>query len=84
MLVSQRFVDLLVLRRPEALIILAYYGVALHTCNLWIIGDTGKDIVNAVNNYLAPRWDSWLRWPCESVGIKYENTLNRTARSPAH
>jgi hypothetical protein len=82
LLVSQRFIDLLVLRRPVALIILAYYGVILHTCNVWIAGDSGKNIVYAVNRYLGPRWHSWLRWPCESVGIRYENTLDGPAQTP--
>ncbi|KAI8631900.1 hypothetical protein F5Y19DRAFT_378619 [Xylariaceae sp. FL1651] len=71
LLVSEKIVDLVILRRPVALIILAYYGVTLDFCrDLWIVGQTGKHIVRAVTKYLGPDWISWLHWPCEVVGIQ--------------
>ncbi|KAI1288862.1 hypothetical protein F5Y03DRAFT_73664 [Xylaria venustula] len=66
-----KFVDLLVLRRPVALIILAYYGVTLDMCrDLWMVGQAGRQIVHAVSVYLGSKWASSLRLPCEAVGIE--------------
>ncbi|KAI3320170.1 hypothetical protein HD806DRAFT_249396 [Xylariaceae sp. AK1471] len=71
LLAPEKIVDLLVLRRPVALIIFAYYGVTLHFCrDLWIVGQAGKHVVHAVNKYLGASWAPWLRWPCEAVGIQ--------------
>ncbi|GAP91865.2 putative C6 finger domain protein [Rosellinia necatrix] len=71
LLISEKMVDLLVLRRPEALIILAYYGATLDICrDLWMVGRAGKQLVHAVSSYLDSSWVMWLRWPCEMVGIE--------------
>ncbi|KAI0424513.1 hypothetical protein F5Y09DRAFT_138504 [Xylaria sp. FL1042] len=71
LLIHDKLVDLLVLRRPVALIILAYYGATLDLCGgLWMVGQTGKQIVNAVNMLLGPEWASLLRWPCDVVNVK--------------
>ncbi|KAI1748419.1 hypothetical protein F4782DRAFT_357350 [Xylaria castorea] len=72
LLISEKMIDLLVLRRPVALIILAYYGITLDFCcrDMWMVGQVGKHIVHAVNMQLGSRWASWLRWPCEAVGIE--------------
>ncbi|RYC58400.1 hypothetical protein CHU98_g7809 [Xylaria longipes] len=37
LLISEKMIDLLVLRRPAALIILAYYGVTLDFCGMWMV-----------------------------------------------
>ncbi|KAI0444339.1 hypothetical protein F4803DRAFT_263482 [Xylaria telfairii] len=70
LLISEKVIDLLVLRRPVALIILAYYGVTLEFCHVWMVGQVGKHVVHAVNRHLGSSWDSWLRWPCEAIGIE--------------
>ncbi|KAI1352465.1 hypothetical protein F5Y01DRAFT_95488 [Xylaria sp. FL0043] len=70
LLIHDKLVDLLVLRRPAAMIILAYYGVALNLCgDLWIVGQAGKHIVHAVKTYIDSKWTSLLQWPCNAVGI---------------
>ncbi|KAI0817024.1 hypothetical protein GGR55DRAFT_161 [Xylaria sp. FL0064] len=70
LLIHDKLVDLLVLRRSAAMIILAYYGVALNLCgDLWIVGQAGKHIVHAVKTYLDSKWTSLLQWPCNAVGI---------------
>ncbi|KAI0967255.1 hypothetical protein F4678DRAFT_475457 [Xylaria arbuscula] len=72
-----KFVDLLVLRRPVALIILAYYGVTLDMCrDLWMVGQAGRQIVHAVHVYLGSKWASSLRLPCEAVGIELSQLDN--------
>ncbi|KAI0910879.1 hypothetical protein F4823DRAFT_623968 [Ustulina deusta] len=71
LLVDEKLVDLLVLRRPVALIIFAYYGVILDLCrDLWMVGQAGKQIIHAVNAYLGSNWASLLRWPCDAVSIE--------------
>ncbi|KAI1418819.1 hypothetical protein F5Y12DRAFT_796922 [Xylaria sp. FL1777] len=71
LLVHEKLVDLLVLRRPVALVILAYYGVALDICrDLWMVGQAGRQIVHAVNMFLGPKWAPLLRWPCDVVSNK--------------
>ncbi|TGJ83621.1 hypothetical protein E0Z10_g5150 [Xylaria hypoxylon] len=60
LLVPEKLVDLLVLRRPAALIILAYYGVTLDLCrNLWVVGHAGKNIVHAINVDLLQQADKF-------------------------
>lgn len=56
-------------RRPEALIILAYYGVLLHSYReSWAVGDSGTLVVNAVNSHIGSYWARWMAWPLETVG----------------
>lgn len=66
---SAEYMMLLNQRRPEALIILAYYGVVLHSYRKsWAIGDCGALLVNAVNAQVGPYWQRWLSWPLQKVG----------------
>ncbi len=62
------YVVLLNQRRPEALIILAYYGVFLHSYrNAWAIGDSGATLVKAISAQLGIYWSPWLLWPNRMV-----------------
>ncbi|KAI1260041.1 hypothetical protein F5Y18DRAFT_407246 [Xylariaceae sp. FL1019] len=61
---TEGFVDLLDQRRPEALILLAYYGVLLHgRMQCWVIRDAGFRLIDHIHRYLGKRWDQWLAWP---------------------
>ncbi|KAL8922682.1 MAG: hypothetical protein Q9208_004995 [Pyrenodesmia sp. 3 TL-2023] len=56
-------------RRPEALIILAYYGVVLHFYReAWAIGDTGERLIRAVDTQVGSYWRRWLAWPLQLIG----------------
>ncbi|KAK1722217.1 hypothetical protein BDP67DRAFT_540184 [Colletotrichum lupini] len=58
------FVDMLRKHRPEALIILAHYGVLLHRCRtFWPFADAGAFIVRAVARHLGNYWQEALLWP---------------------
>lgn len=61
---SAQYSDLLMKRRPEALIILAYYGVLLNWHReLWVVGDSGQRLINSITSILGPYWRPWLEWP---------------------
>jgi hypothetical protein len=63
-LVPAEYVDLLVQRRPEALIILAYYAVILHYHReLWAVGEAGRFLIQSVTTQLGTHWEKWLAWP---------------------
>lgn len=62
--VPMDFVDLISQRRPEALIILAYYAVLLHHARgFWAVGSGGRCLIQSVTSYLGEHWSRWLEWP---------------------
>jgi len=67
----EEYVMLLNQRRPEALIILAYYGVVLHSYRkAWAIGDSGAALIKAISAQLGSYWGHWLLWPMQMVDRK--------------
>ena len=71
--VPPEYVDVLREHRPEALVILAYYGVLLHrTRTYWICGRSGAYMISAIAQQLGPRWESALRWPLEVLEKEYD------------
>lgn len=70
-LVSPEYVSLLRQRQPEALIILAYYAIQLHRGrNLWLIGESGRFLVETISKNLGPNWQFWLKWPKDELHKK--------------
>ncbi|KAJ5731609.1 uncharacterized protein N7483_006117 [Penicillium malachiteum] len=67
-MIPDGYIDLLVERRPEALIILSYFGTILHTYkDTWMFGNSGEFIVKSVGTYLGGPWEHWLQWPNRAV-----------------
>lgn len=65
-LLTAGFVDALKKSHPEAVLVLAYYGVLLHRCRKsWIIGDGGVFLIQLIANYLGTPWQEPMRWPLE-------------------
>ncbi|KAL4783766.1 hypothetical protein BJX76DRAFT_243526 [Aspergillus varians] len=63
-IVPWEYTNMLVHRRPEALVILAHYAVLLHSCrDMWVFGDGGKFLIQSIDRYLGPQWAEWLYWP---------------------
>ncbi|KAF2276872.1 uncharacterized protein EI97DRAFT_352347, partial [Westerdykella ornata] len=63
-LLSAEFTTLLSRRRPEALIILAHYAVVLHERrDVWVVGDCGSWLIQAITLHLGSYWKEWLEWP---------------------
>jgi hypothetical protein len=67
--VNARFAaDLSSERKPEALVILAYYAAILHRHrNTWLFGAGGGFVVEAIARYLGLRYAKWIQFPLEQV-----------------
>lgn len=62
--VSHRYITLLRERRPEALVLLAHYGVLLHYARVyWAVGDSGRFLIKSITSHLGDYWADWLVWP---------------------
>jgi hypothetical protein len=65
---SSEFTDLLSMRKPEALIILAYYAVLLHRRRrVWLVGNVGGILIHEISKFLGTFWKTWLDWPNEVI-----------------
>lgn len=55
-------------RRPEAIVILAYYAVLLHRArHYWAVGDAGRFLIQEVRSHLGDYWTDWLAWPQQAL-----------------
>ena len=62
--VSQGYVGLLAQRRPEALVILAYYGLLLHYArHYWAVAGAGRFLIQSITTHLGSYWYEWLEMP---------------------
>ncbi|KAK6346116.1 hypothetical protein TWF730_010447 [Orbilia blumenaviensis] len=67
-LLSPDYVSLLRQGEPEALVVLAYYAVLLHRGrHMWLIGDGGRFLIEAIADKLGEGWRPWLRFPIEAL-----------------
>ncbi|KAJ0166471.1 Lysine biosynthesis regulatory protein LYS14 [Colletotrichum tanaceti] len=67
--VTTGFINVLRQRRPEALVILAFYAVLLHWCRgFWIFADAGEFLIRAVASHLGDYWSEWLAFPLSVLG----------------
>ncbi|KAK3937857.1 hypothetical protein QBC46DRAFT_266570 [Diplogelasinospora grovesii] len=67
-MIMEPFVEMLETGRPEALVILAYYFLALHFCReIWMIGDAGQHLLTLLREYLGPEWSAWVEKPCQML-----------------
>ncbi|OAA53710.1 C6 finger domain protein [Cordyceps fumosorosea ARSEF 2679] len=65
------YVEALRRRAPEALVVLAHFGVLLHRCRAcWIFGDAGARMVRAVADHVGMYWREAMRWPLEEIGAE--------------
>ncbi|RSL98005.1 hypothetical protein CDV31_012802 [Fusarium ambrosium] len=67
-LITEEYITALQKYRLEALVILAHYGILLHSCrHVWIFGDAGAFLIKLVAQRLGPSWHDALKWPLEVV-----------------
>jgi hypothetical protein len=61
---SPEYTELLDKRRPEALVILAYYSVLLHRRRgSWVVGNAGQRLIDSLKTPLGRGWAQYLAWP---------------------
>ncbi|KAF5489502.1 Sterol uptake control protein 2 [Colletotrichum siamense] len=66
--VPTEYVNLLDQRRPEALVVLAYWAVLLHLSReYWAYANAGKALVQSISAHLGTYWSEWLAWPQKMV-----------------
>ncbi|OHF00662.1 hypothetical protein CORC01_03979 [Colletotrichum orchidophilum] len=66
--VTTGFIDVVKQRRPEALVILAFYAVLLHWCrSYWVFGDAGQWIIRSISAHLGDYWSEWLAFPLAAL-----------------
>ncbi|OBT66513.1 hypothetical protein VE03_03610 [Pseudogymnoascus sp. 23342-1-I1] len=76
LLVPPELTDLFTAKRPEILVLLAYYAVLLHYGkNMWQVGDSGAYILGIIVDYVGPEWDHWLKYPQEMVANGFEHSI---------
>lgn len=69
-LVPTEYMNLVIKRNPEALVILAHYAVLLHAHRRdWFIGEAGRYLIHEISRHLGSYWDNWMAWP-KSVLLK--------------
>jgi hypothetical protein len=62
--VPAAYTDLLVQRRPEALLILGHFAVILHRLRAsWNVGGAGQHLLSVVEYHLEESWHTALSWP---------------------
>ena len=68
---SPRFVQLVSLRRPRALAILAHlFGLALCVGDCWFIGKTPFREIMAIERFLGSEWRDYMAWPMDMIQTK--------------
>jgi hypothetical protein len=64
------YINLLRAQDDASLVILSYYGVALHQIrHVWYLDGIGAKIVQAIAHLIGPDWSSHLTWPQMEVGV---------------
>lgn len=65
---SSEFLRFLDERRPESLLILAYYSVVLHhRRRSWVIGHAGRYLLLSITKQLGRWWEPCLEWPTREI-----------------
>ncbi|TGZ83982.1 hypothetical protein EX30DRAFT_393518 [Ascodesmis nigricans] len=66
--VSDRYVELLVERRPRALIIFVYYcGLFVGLESFWWSKGSGLFELQRIEKMLGPEWEEWTVWPKKRI-----------------
>ena len=62
--ISVEYTELLNERRPEALVVMAYFSILLHEMrSYWAVGYAGRFLLAVVDEYLGEQWAEWLVVP---------------------
>ncbi|CEJ79928.1 Putative Sterol uptake control protein 2 [[Torrubiella] hemipterigena] len=70
-MVQAEYVEVLRKHRPEALVILAHYGVLLHRCRrFWMFRDAGARMIHIIAKHLGSYWHKAMAWPLRVVEVE--------------
>jgi hypothetical protein len=70
--VSPAYMQLLQERRPEALVILAYYSVLLHQVpDCWYFRGLAQRLLISTYECLSPDYRIWIKWPLEKIQAEH-------------
>ncbi|KAL5313159.1 hypothetical protein ACEPPN_018892 [Leptodophora sp. 'Broadleaf-Isolate-01'] len=62
-IVTDEYLQLVHARKPEALVVLAYYCVLLKKSNdIWYLRGVGENMLDAISNQLDEKWKPWITW----------------------
>lgn len=71
------FLGMLRKHQPEALIILAFYGVLLHRCrSFWAFCNAGAPIIRGIAAHVGSYWQEALAWPLYVLETEYNSTTS--------
>jgi hypothetical protein len=71
--VSSDFIDLVMRRCPEALVILAYYCALVKKVDFcWYFEGTADAMLGAIRRELGEEWWPWIRWAVEQLCVRVE------------
>jgi hypothetical protein len=84
-MVKRPYIDLLRNSDQMALVILAHYGVVLHSArDVWYSRDWGYQLVKAVYGKLHSKWRPWIQWPTSEVGLQPQFSVAESLHSITH
>ncbi|KFA52320.1 hypothetical protein S40293_00617 [Stachybotrys chartarum IBT 40293] len=64
LIVPDEYVENLYQHQPEALVVLAFWGAALHQHrDFWVFGNAGSTLVQLIAAHIGPFWTDALAWP---------------------
>lgn len=73
-LAHEAVLDLLCNKTPEALLMLAYYGVLMHQHrHFWTYANVGQILVRTIARYLGPDWQHFMVWPLAQVDRDHQD-----------
>jgi hypothetical protein len=78
-LVPIEYMDLVMKRSPEALVVLAHFAVVLHSHSReWFIREGGRYLIGSISRHLGSYWDNWMAWPNSVLGSLNPSQLPRS------
>ena len=71
--VMPRFVQLVTMREPRSLAILAHlFGLAMCVGDCWFIGDAAWREIMAIEAFIGPEWQDRMSWPLKMARLKLD------------
>jgi hypothetical protein len=68
--ISQEFLDLLVLRKSRAIVLMAHFCVLMkRASNYWYATGVAEDIMTELQESLYPDLLPWIEWPMQVLGV---------------